>query len=195
VLQPLAPVLDWRAIVSLGLPLFLVTLVAQNVPGFVVLRSSGYIPPTRAILFVSGIASLCLAPFGAHSVNLGAVTAAICTGDDAHPDPAQRYGVGIVYGSAYLLLAAFAAPLVGLFTAMPPHTVAAIAGVALIGPLISALGAMLEDREGREAAVLTFTATASGITMLGIGPAFWGLVVGFLALGVRRWFARAETKG
>lgn len=182
------PAFDWRAIVSLGVPLFLVTLVSQNLPGFVVLRSAGYQPPSQPILFVTGMASLLLAPFGAHSVNLAAITAAICTDTDAHPDPARRWLVGIFYAGFYLLLAAFAVPLVGLFMAMPHETVAAITGIALIGPLVNALGGMLAESHDREPAVLTFAATASGMTLLGVGSAFWGLVAGFLALGVRRLF-------
>lgn len=192
-LHPVVPVLDWKTIISLGVPLFLVTLVSQNLPGFAVLRSSGYVPPTRTILLSTGIISLFTAPFGAHSVNLGAITAAICTGEEAHPNPARRYMVGLVYGAAYLLLAAFSASLVGLFTAMPAGTIAAIAGIALIAPLTNALGSMLSVPEERESAVLTFTATASGLTLFGIGPAFWGLVVGFLALGVRHLFTRASA--
>ncbi len=192
-LQPVMPLADWKAIVSLGVPLFLVTLVSQNLPGFAVLRSSGYAPPTQTILLATGIASLFTAPFGAHSVNLGAITAAICTGEDAHPDHSRRYVVGFFYGGAYLLLAVFAASFVGLFTAMPTGTVAAIAGIALIPPLNNALGSMLSVPEERESAVLTFAATASGLTILGIGSAFWGLTVGFLAIGVRRLFAPASA--
>lgn len=189
-LHPVVPVLDWKVIISLGVPLFLVTLVSQNLPGFVVLRSSGYVPPTQTILLSTGVASLLMAPFGAHSVNLGAITAAICTGEDAHPDSTRRFVVGLIYGAGYLLLALFSASLVGLFTAMPTGTVAAITGVALIGPLTNALGSMLSIAEEREAAVLTFAATASGLTLFGIGSAFWGLAVGFLAIGVRRSLAR-----
>jgi benzoate membrane transport protein len=187
-LHPVTPALDWKAVISLGVPLFLVTLVSQNLPGFVVLRTSGYVPPTQRILVTTGVASLLMAPFGAHSINLGAITAAICTGEDAHPDPSRRYVTGLVYGGAYLVLAAFSASLVGLFTAMPAGTVAAIAGVALIAPLTNALGAMLSIPGERESAVLTFAATASGLTLFGIGSAFWGLMVGFLAIAIRRVF-------
>ena len=189
-LAPVVPVFDWRAVVSLGVPLFLVTLVSQNLPGFVVLRTSGYEPPPRPVLMATGAATMILAPFGAFSVNLAAITAAICTGPDAHPDPRRRWLVGMLYAGCYALLALFSAPLVGLFTAMPAQTVAAIAGVALIGPLTNAMGAMLADPDEREAAILTFVATASGMTLLGIGAAFWGLVVGFAALAAKRIMAR-----
>lgn len=186
-LQGVVPVLDWRAVVGLGLPLFLVTLVGQNLPGLVVLRSAGYTPPARAVLGLSGLATLLMAPFGAHGINLAAITAAICTGDDAHANPAQRWRVGLLYAGFYLLLALFATPLVGLFLAMPPGIIAILAGLALLGPLSQAMGNMLGQAEEREAAVLTFVATASGLSLLGIGSAFWGLLTGFLVLGLRRW--------
>lgn len=189
-LTPTQPVFNGQAVVSLGLPLFLVTLVSQNLPGFAVLRSAGYNPPPRSVLFVTGLTTLLLAPFGAHGVNLAAITAALCTGEDAHPEPARRWIVGIIYAGFYLLLALFSAPLVGLFAVMPSETVAAITGVALIGPLINALGGMLNVPEEREAAVLTFAATASGVAVLGIGSAFWGLGVGFLVLAARRLLSR-----
>jgi benzoate membrane transport protein len=185
-----APVFEWRTALGLGVPLFLVTLVSQNLPGFVVLRGAGYRPPPRAVLLTTGAASLAAAPFGAHAVNLAAITAAICTSPDAHPDASRRWIVGLAYAGLYLLLAAFSAPLVRFFAALPPATIAAIAGLALLGPLAGALGSMLEAPQDREAAVLTFAATASGLTLAGIGSAFWGLAVGFLALAVRRAMAR-----
>lgn len=188
-----APVFDWKAAVSLGVPLFLVTLVSQNLPGFVVLRSAGYNPPPQPILFATGLTTLALAPFGAHGVNLAAITAAICTGPDAHPDPNRRYAVSLAYAVIYVLLALFSAPLVGLFVALPPETIAAITGVALIGPLANALGGMLSVPDDREAAVLTFAATASGVALFGIGSAFWGLIVGFLALGAKSLLRRPPT--
>lgn len=185
-LSPVMPVFDWKAAVSLGVPLFLVTLVSQNLPGFAVLRSAGYAPPPRPILLATGGLSLVLAPFGAHAVNLAAITAAICTGPEAHPDPARRWQVGMVYAAAYVVLALFSAPLVGLFTALPRETVAAIAGVALLGPLTNALGGMLAAPKDRDAAILTFVATASGVSLFGVGSAFWGLVAGFTVMGVKR---------
>lgn len=184
-LSPTMPAFDARVIVSLAIPLFLVTLVSQNLPGLVVLRSAGYEPSPRPLLFFTGLATLVLAPFGAHGVNLAAITAAICTGEDAHPDRDRRWIVGLLYALFYLVLALFSAPLVALFLAMPGSTIAAITGIALIGPLANAIGGMLAEPEDRDAAILTFAATASGVALLGIGSAFWGLAVGFLALGVR----------
>ena len=181
-LEPIAPVFDWKAAVSLGFPLFLVTLAAQNLPGLVVLRSAGYPPPANRLILSTGVAS-----FGGHGVNLAAITAAICTGPDAHPDFAKRWIVGVIYGGLYLVVTLFAAPLAGLFTAMPPAVLAAVTGLALIAPLTGALQNMMTEVGSREASVLTFAATASGLTLFGVGSAFWGLVVGFAALAAMRW--------
>ena len=186
-LEPVAPVFDWKAAVSLGFPLFLVTLAAQNLPGLVVLQSAGYPAPANRLILSTGVASLLIAPFGGHGVNLAAITAAICTGPDAHPDPARRWIVGVIYGGLYLVVALFAAPLAGLFVAMPPVLLAAVTGLALIAPLTGALRGMMAQTAQHEAAVLTFAATASGLALFGVGSAFWGLVVGFAALATKRW--------
>ncbi|MGX5635305.1 benzoate/H(+) symporter BenE family transporter [Brevundimonas diminuta ATCC 11568] len=186
-LSPVMPAFDWRAAVSLALPLYLVTLASQNLPGLVVLRAAGYAPPAGKLIFWGGLTSTLLAPFGAHGVNLAAITAAICTEPDAHPDASKRWTVGVIYGLFYLVVALFAAPLAGLFIAMPTGALAAITGLALIAPLTGSLGAMMAAAKDREAAVLTFAATASGVTLFGVGSAFWGLAVGFLALAARRW--------
>lgn len=186
-LEPVAPAFDWKAAVSLGFPLFLVTLAAQNLPGLVVLQSAGYPPPANRLILSTGVASLLIAPLGGHGVNLAAITAAICTGPDAHPDPARRWVVGVIYGGFYLIVALFAAPLAGLFVAMPPVVLAAVTGLALIAPLTGALQGMMAETAQREAAVLTFAATASGLALFGVGSAFWGLVVGFASLAAGRW--------
>ncbi len=178
---------DWKAAVSLGFPLFLVTLAAQNLPGLVVLQSAGYPPPANRLILSTGVASLLIAPVGGHGVNLAAITAAICTGPDAHSDPTRRWIVGVIYGGLYLVVALFAAPLAGLFIAMPPAVLAAVTGLALIAALTGALQTMMTEVGSREAAVLTFAATASGLTLFGVGSAFWGLVVGFAALAAMRW--------
>lgn len=186
-LESVVPVFDWKAAVSLGFPLFLVTLAAQNLPGLVVLQSAGYPPPANRLILSTGVASLLIAPFGGHGVNLAAITAAICTGRDAHPDPARRWVVGVIYGGFYLIVALFAAPLAGLFITMPPAVLAAVTGLALVAPLTGALQGMVAETTSREAAVLTFAATASGLALFGVGSAFWGLVVGFAALAAGRW--------
>ena len=181
-----APDFSLQTALGLGLPLFIVTLASQNLPGLAVLRAAGYRPPPRPILLVTGLTTLVLAPFGAHGVNLAAITAALCTGPEAHPDPARRWYVGMLYAGFYLLLATFSAPLVGLFMTLPPETVAALTGVALLAPLGGALTGMLNAPEDREAALLTFVTTASGVVLLGVGSALWGLVAGFVALGIGR---------
>jgi benzoate membrane transport protein len=185
-LSPVIPAFDWKVAASLGLPLFLVTLASQNLPGLVVLRAAGYAPPANLLILATGLTSVVAAPFGAHGVNLAAITAALCTGPEAHPDPARRWIVGVIYGGFYILVALFAAPVAGLFIAMPPAVLAIITGLALIAALTSALVAMLAKADEREAAVLTFAATASGIALFGIGSAFWGLVVGFAALMIMK---------
>ncbi|MGH7020319.1 MAG: benzoate/H(+) symporter BenE family transporter, partial [Brevundimonas sp.] len=186
-LSPVMPAFDWKAAVSLALPLYLVTLASQNLPGLVVLRAAGYAPPAGKLIFWSGLTSTVLAPFGAHGVNLAAITAAICTGPEAHPDADRRWTVGVLYGLIYLVVALFAAPLAGLFIAMPTGALAVITGLALIAPLTGSLSGMMSVVEDREAAVLTFAATASGVALFGVGSAFWGLAVGFIALAARRW--------
>lgn len=186
-LSPVMPAFDWKAAISLALPLYLVTLASQNLPGLVVLRAAGYAPPAGRLIFWGGLTSTLLAPFGAHGVNLAAITAAICTGPEAHPDQDRRWTVGVIYGLIYLVVALFAAPLAGLFIAMPTGALAVITGLALIAPLTGSLTSMMSVTEDREAAVLTFAATASGVALFGVGSAFWGLAVGFTALAARRW--------
>ena len=188
-LVPVTPAFDVRAILSVGVPLFLVTLVSQNLPGLVVLRSAGYAPPPRPLIIGSGVAWLAAAPFGAHGLNLAAITAAICTDEEAHPDRAKRWIVGMLYAGFYLLLAIFSPLLVRVFLALPPAVIAALAGVALIPALLGAMEAMFVAKADRDPAILTFLATGSGLTLFGLGSAFWGLAVGFLALAAGRWLA------
>ena len=172
------PRFDPSVLVGLGLPLYLVTMASQNLPGAAVLKASGYEPPLASSLLVTGLASLAIAPLGAHTINLAAITAAICTGPDAHPDPAKRWWTGIAYLVVYALLAAAGASLVALFAAFPAVLVKTIAGLGLIGALTGALGAALGDERHRLAAVVTFAVAASGISIAGIGAAFWGLAAG-----------------
>lgn len=180
------PAFDPAALLGLGLPLWLVTMAGQNLPGFAVLRAFGYPAPARPILAATGLASLAAAPFGGHATNLAAITAAICAGPEAHPDPARRWQGGLAYAACYLLLALFAASLVRLLAAMPPALIATVAGTALVTPLAGALGAALAAEPHRFAAVITLAVTASGLSLLGIGPAFWGLLAGLLVLGLER---------
>jgi benzoate membrane transport protein len=180
----ITPAWDPTALIGLGLPLFLVTMASQNLPGFAVLRASGYQPPSRPILAVTGLASVVTALFGAHTSNLAAISAAICTGPDTHPDPAKRWMTGPFYALCYALLAAFGAFVIGVIAALPPALIKTIAGLALLGALSGALGSALADEVRRFPAVLTFVVTASGLSMFGIGSAFWGLAAGLLVLGL-----------
>jgi benzoate membrane transport protein len=185
-LVPTLPVFEAGALISLALPFFLVTLISQNLAGLMVLRTAGYVPRAGALLFGTGIVSLLVAPFGAPGVNLAAITAALCTNDEAHPDRSKRWIVGVIYGALYLVLAVFSPALVRFFLALPHNVIAALAGLALVPALLSSLESMLVRKDDRDAAVLTFLATGSGLALYGLGSAFWGLVAGFTALGVKR---------
>ena len=178
------PAWEPTALIGLGIPLFLVTMASQNLPGFAVLRAYGYTPPSRPILAVSGLASIVTAFFGAHTSNLAAISAAICTGPDTHPDPAKRWMVGPFYTLCYVIIAAFAAALIGLIAALPPELIRTVAGLALMGAFAGALSSALSDTSKIFPAVLTLAVTASGLTLFGIGSAFWGLAAGLLVLGL-----------
>ncbi len=183
-LVPTVPSFEVAALIGLGLPLFLVTMASQNLPGFAVLRAAGYPVPSRSILAVTGLVSILTAPFGAHATNAAAITASICTGPDAHPDPSQRWLAGIAYGICFALLAAFGTSLTSFFQAMPPALIVTVAGYALIAPLAGALGTAMAAPEERIAAALTLAVTASGAGFLGIGSAFWGLAAGLAVTGL-----------
>ena len=173
-------------LIGLGLPLYLVTMASQNLPGFGVLKTFGYEPPARSILAVTGLASLVSAFYGSHQTNLAAITAAICTGPEAHPDPAKRWMTGVAYAAIFVLLALVGATLLAVLTAMPPELIRTVAGLALLMPLASALGAAFTPQSGRAAAAVTLAVTASGVAFLGIGSAFWGLVAGLVVTGLDR---------
>ncbi len=181
-----APVWDVATLIGLGVPLYLVTMASQNLPGFAVLRGSGYQPPTQPILAVTGVASLGTAFMGAHTSNLAAISAALCTGADAHPDPAKRWMTGPFYALFWGLIAVFGASLVGLFGALPPALLATVAGTALLGSMAGAMGSALAGDQDRLAAAGTLAVTVSGVTLMGVGSAFWGLVFGLLILGIDR---------
>ncbi|WP_086824940.1 benzoate/H(+) symporter BenE family transporter [Allokutzneria sp. NRRL B-24872] len=175
------PAFDLAAIIGIGVPLFAVTMASQNAPGLAVLHASGHRPNDRLLIGGTGLASLVMAPFGGHAVNLAAITAAICTGEEAHPDTRKRYPAGVFCGLLYLLVGTFGAALLGVFTALPKELVAAIAGVALLGALMSGLSGAMALPEHREPALVTFLVTASGMALFGIGSAFWGLIFGLVA--------------
>ena len=189
------PVFEPTVLIGLGLPLFLVTMASQNLPGFAVLKASGYQPPSRPILAVTGMASVVTALFGAHTSNLAAISAAICTGPDTHPDPAKRWMVGPFYALCYLIFAAFSAALIGLIAALPPELIKTVAGLALLGAFAGALGSALSEAPKVFPAVITLAVTASGLTLFGIGSAFWGLVAGLVTLGLDSLAIRLRRHG
>jgi len=180
------PVLTVPAIVGIALPLFLVTMAGQNVPGAAVLSTYGYRPPLRGVLVTTGLVSAAAAPFGGHAVNLAAITAALTAGPEAHPDPNRRWTATLALGAGQLTLGLGAGLATALVLLSPPVLVIAVAGLALIPALGSALSNAFTGAEGREAAVVTFVVTAAGMSIVGIGSAFWGLLAGALALLLRR---------
>ncbi len=179
------PSFDSATILSLGLPLFLVTMASQNLPGFAVMRASGYQPPVTASLMVTGASSMLLAPFGSHAINLAAITASLVTGPDTHPDPARRWLIAWPYLIFYGAVGLAAASLVEILGALPSALITAIAGLALFAPLMGSITAMLKEPRDIESAVVTFLVTASGVSIGGVGAAFWGLVAGLLLFGAR----------
>jgi benzoate membrane transport protein len=184
------PAWDVATLIGLGVPLYLVTMASQNLPGFAVLRASGYQPPTQPVLAITGAASLGTAFLGAHTSNLAAISAALCTGPEAHPDPAERWKAGVFYALWWGLIALFGASLVGLFGALPPALLATVAGTALLGSMAGAMGAALSADQDRFAAAGTLAVTASGVTLMGVGSAFWGLAFGLIVLGIDRYVRR-----
>ena len=182
----MAPEFSWPALLGVGIPLFIVTMTSQNVPGLAVLRANGYGAPASPLIAWTGLTGMVLAPLGGFSFNLAAITAAICMSPEADPDAAQRYKAAVWAGLFYLATGIFGATVVGLFAAFPRELVAAIAGLALLGTLGAATSEALREPEGREAALVTFLATASGMSLLGVGSAFWGLVLGGLCHALAR---------
>lgn len=187
-----APEFSWRAAIGLALPLFVVTMASQNLPGVAVIRSAGYQLPVSKIITLTGVATLLLAPFGAFSLNLAAITAAICMGPEAHEDPDRRYMAGVVNGLIYCVIGLFGAAVTAVLAAFPRELVVALAGLALLGSIGSGVVAAVRDEAQREAALITFLVTLSGLSLAGIGSAFWGLVAGALALFVQQWRPRAR---
>ncbi|PZT70690.1 benzoate transporter [Streptomyces sp. SW4] len=176
-----APHFSVGALVGIGVPLLVATLAGQYAPGMAVLRADGYRPDERVVCGATGAVSTLLAPFGSHAVNPAAITAAICTGPEAHRDPARRWVAGVSCGVGYLVVGCFGSTLVALFTGLPEALVATLAGVALLGALSGSLARTVADERHREASVITFLATASGVTVAGIGSPFWGLLAGVVA--------------
>ncbi len=172
------PTFSLAAVIGIALPLFIVTMASQNVPGVAVIRASGYAIPISPVVGWTGVANLLLAPFGAFALNLAAITAAICMGREAHEDASRRYVAAIAAGVFYVVVGLFGATVAALFAAFPKELVLAIAGIALLGTIGNSLAAALRDEAEREPALVTFLVTASGLSLAGIGSAFWGLLAG-----------------
>lgn len=180
----ISPAFSWHGLFNVALPLVVVALTGQFVPGIAVLRNDGYQTPASPIIASTGLASLVLAPFGCHGLTLAAITAAICTGREAHADPAKRYMAGVMGGVFYLVLGIFGATLVSLFSAFPRELIAALAGLALFAAIGGALSGAMAVPHDREAALITFLVTASGMSLFGLSAAFWGLIFGLAAHAV-----------
>ncbi|WP_137928967.1 benzoate/H(+) symporter BenE family transporter [Mesorhizobium comanense] len=178
----IAPVFTAKAVIGLALPLYLVTMASQNLSGLAVLRAAGYHPEPGPLIGVTGLFSLLSAPFGGSTTNLAAISAAICTGPDVHPDPAERWKTGPFYAVAYLIFAIFGASLVAIFAVLPQSLIVLVAGLALMASLANAMAIALKEEGERMAATVTFVVTASGLTLFGVGAAFWGLIAGLAVL-------------
>ncbi|MEJ5864160.1 benzoate/H(+) symporter BenE family transporter [Pseudomonas farsensis] len=176
------PSFSLAATISIGIPLFVVAMTSQNMPGVAVLRADGYQVPASPLISTTGLASLLLAPFGSHGINLAAISAAICTGPHAHEDPRKRYTAAVWCGIFYGIAGIFGATLAALFGALPKELVLSIAALALFGSIMNGLSVAMGEAREREAALITFMVTASGLTLFSIGSAFWGIVAGVITL-------------
>ena len=183
------PQFTFAASVSLGIPLFVVTMASQNLPGVAAIRATGYEGqiPVSKVITLTGLATFVLAPFGGFALNLSAITAAIVMGSQAHPDPDKRYTAAVSCGLIYLVIGVFGAAVTSLLAAFPKELVAAIAGLALLSTIGAGLATAVQDESHREAALITFLVTLSGVVIAGIGSAFWGVVAGALALFVQQY--------
>ena len=184
------PSFSMAATISIGIPLFVVAMTSQNMPGIAVLRADGYNVPASPLITTTGVASLLLAPFGSHGINLAAISAAICTGPHAHEDPKKRYTAAMWCGIFYGIAGTFGATLAALFAAFPKELVLSIAALALFGSISNGLTVAMSESKEREAALITFMVTASGMTLFSVGSAFWGIVAGVLTLMILNWKVR-----
>ncbi|WP_438282425.1 benzoate/H(+) symporter BenE family transporter [Pseudomonas alabamensis] len=178
------PTFSLAATISIALPLFVVAMTSQNMPGMAVLRADGYTVPASPLISATGLMSLLIAPFGAHGVNLAAISAAICTGPHAHEDPSRRYVAAVWCGLLYAVAGVFGATLAALFAALPKELVLSIAALALFGSIMNGLSVAMAEAREREAALITFMVTASGLTLFSVGSAFWGIVAGLIAQAI-----------
>ncbi len=181
------PEFSWSAMVSLALPLFIVTMASQNLPGVAAIKAAGYDLPLSKIITMTGLATLVLAPFGAFALNLSAITAAICMGREAHTDPAKRYTAAVSCGAIYIAIGLLGGAFIGVLMSFPKELIAAIAGLALLGTIGNGLAVAVQDESHREAAIITFLVTLSGVVIAGVGSAFWGVVAGTIAFFVQQY--------
>jgi benzoate membrane transport protein len=187
--QPTLILPEFRAsaLIGLGLPLYLVTMASQNLPGFAVLRAAGYTPPVQPALLGTGIASMVSALWGASTISMAAITAAICLGEDTHPDHSQRWRVGLAYGGVWLLLGLFSPLVIPVLGALPPALIAALVGLALLGPLMGAATGAFSHADQRFAGLATMVTTASSVPFFGVGAAFWGLLAGLVIYALEQF--------
>lgn len=181
------PAFSASTLLGIALPLFIVTMASQNIPGIAVLQANDYRPDPAPLFRATGLFSLLGAPFGGHAVNLAAITAAICAGPEAHPDRDKRWIAAVVAGIGYIVFGLLAGAATAVFSAAPPVLIQAVAGLALLGAFANSLVTALSDPQSREAAAITFIVAASGLTLFGIGGAFWGLIAGGAILALTRW--------
>lgn len=184
------PSFSLAAVISIGIPLFIVAMASQNLPGMTVLRANGYDVPASPLLTTTGLTSILLAPFGSHGIHMAAISAAICAGPEAHEDPKKRYTAAIWCGVFYGIAGIFGATLAALFTALPKALILSIAALALFASIIGGLTQAMSEPKEREAALITFLVTASGMTLFSVGSAFWGIVAGLLTLAILNWGKR-----
>ena len=182
--QFIAPTFNLTALISIGLPFFLVTMASQNAPGFATMKASGYPVAVSPLIIATGGLALLLSPFGVYSICIAAITAAICQSPDAHPDASKRWLAAAAAGGFYLLAGVFGGSITGLMAALPLSWIQTLAGLALLGTISGSLYQALHNDRERDAAIVTFLFTASGVTLAGIGSAFWGLVAGGVCYGV-----------
>lgn len=187
-----SPVFSFAGFVSIALPLFIVTMASQNIPGIAVLKVNAYHPKPGGLFAATGLFSVLSAPFGGHAVNLAAITAAMCAGQDAHADPSRRYWAALISGIAYVVLGLLAGAVTAFVALAPPVLIQAVAGLALVGAFSGSAMAAFQAPESREAAAITFLVTASGVSFAGISGAFWGLIAGGLMLALSRFVAMAK---
>jgi len=186
VLEFIPPTIDAGVLLGLGVPIYLVTMASQNLPGFATLRAAGFAPPVQPALVVTGAGSMLSALFGGHMTNMAAITAALCLGDEVHPDRSQRWKVGVVYGGFWMALGLLGPAILPVLAALPPALMVALVGLALLGPLMGALTGAFTPPDTRFPATMTLAVAASGTAFFGIGAAFWGLVAGLVLVGLDR---------